>query len=188
MKNLIPALLLLCPLSSYASSQPITHEMGLRLGGGGMSNNSHTDGDAGFTFELGYNYHFNRYFSLDTGYFANSGGLSYIGSLGLTQSISSYNGGLLGIKAEYPLTRFTNVYARGGINYAAVDLDTRNPDTRKSKDNWHTRTERGFSPYIALGTELALGQHFGISVEYQRIELPHNFSSNHYLLGINFKF
>lgn len=183
MKYLIPALFLLCPLSSYAASQTITHEVGVRFGGGAMTNNDYSDSDAGFTFELGYNYHFNPYFSLDTGYFANSGGLSYLGSFGLTQSVSSYSGGLLGLKAEYPLTRFTNVYARGGINYAAVDIDS-----RVSKNNWHTRTERGFSPYVALGTELALGQHFGISVEYQRIELPHSFSSNHYLVGVNFKF
>ncbi|KHT62021.1 hypothetical protein RJ45_19910 [Photobacterium gaetbulicola] len=183
MRKLIPVIVLLCPMYSYATGQTINHEIGVRFGGGTMTSSHYSDNDAGLTFELGYNYHFNPYFSLDTGYFANSGGLSYIGSLGLTQSISSYSGGLLGIKAEYPLTRFTNVYARGGINYAAVEIDT-----RKSKDNWHTRTERGFSPYIALGTELAFGKHFGISAEYQRIELPRSISSNHYLMGINFKF
>ena len=188
MRKFIPAIILLCPLVSQAASQPITHEVGVRLGGGGMSNNQHSDGDAGFTFELGYNYHLNRYFSLDTGYFANSGGLSYLGTLGLSQSVSSYTGGLLGVKAEYPLTPFTNIYARGGINYAAVDLETRALDTSKSKSSWHTHTERGFSPYVALGAELALGQHFGISAEYQRIELPQHFSSDHYLVGINFKF
>ncbi|MGR5063125.1 porin family protein [Photobacterium sp. DNB22_13_2] len=180
MKHLIPVILLLCPFSSYAS---ITHEVGIRTGGGVLTSNDYSDSDAGLTFELGYNYHFNPYFSLDTGYFANTGGLSYLGTLGLTQSVSSYNGGMLGLKAEYPLTPFTNVYARGGINYASVDIDT-----KVSKNNWHTRTERGFSPYFALGTELAFGQHFGISAEYQRIELPHSFSSNHYLVGVNFKF
>ncbi|WEM44784.1 porin family protein (plasmid) [Photobacterium sp. DA100] len=183
MRKLIPAIVLLCPIYSYASGQAINHEIGVRFGGGTITSNHYSNSDAGLTFELGYNYHFNPYFSLDTGYFANSGGLSYIGSLGLSQSISSYSGGLLGLKAEYPLTRYSNIYARGGINYAAIDIDT-----RKSKDNWHTRTERGFSPYIALGTELALGKNFGISAEYQRIELPNSFSSNHYLMGVNFKF
>ena len=173
----------LCVLLLFSSSScfAVNHEIGLRIGGGTITNDDRADG--GFAFQLGYNYLLNPHFALDTAYYGNTGGLGYIGSLGLVDEVSSVGGGLLGVKAQYPVFKYLNVFAKGGLNYSSVEVTT---ELRKDKTD--STTYSGVHPYYGAGTELMLGNHVGISIEYQRIELSHNFSSDNWLTGINLKF
>ncbi|MCW8328786.1 porin family protein [Photobacterium sp. SDRW27] len=177
MKKLIPLLLLTCSTSCFA----VDHHVALRLGGGSISNDDHAD--AGFAFQLGYNYLFTPYLALDTAYYANSGGLGYVGSLGFLDEISSIEGGLLGAKAQYPVLPFLTLFARAGVNYSSVEVTS---EIRKEEDI--TKRYSGVNPYYGAGTEITFGQHVGITIEYQRIELSHNFSSDNWLTGVNIKF
>lgn len=177
MKRFLCFLLLISSGSCFA----VNHQVGLRLGTGSVINDEHADG--GFAYQLGYNYLFTPYLSLDTAYYGNSGGLGFVGSLGFLDEVSSVEGGLLGAKVQYPAFKYLTLFAKGGINYSTVEVTT---ELRKDKNV--STTYRGVYPYYGLGTEMTFGQHIGFTVEYQRIELSHNFSSNNLLAGINVKF
>lgn len=174
------ALLSLCILG-LSTSAFAQHQITVQGGFANVDGES-TSSHSGEISQWGYNHTFMPNIAWEVAYFTQDGDFEGVLSHLSNRNRTNFKGGLVGAKGSLPIFSFLEVYADAGLNYASLDYIEENSGVETTTN--HT----GFNPYFGVGIEFLFGEQFGLTLSYQGLILPGDYTSNNTLLGLAYRF